>query len=340
VVHHRGRRLLSRCLESLLASRDVDLEVVVVLNACTETLPRGAGGDPHVHVLRSEVPLGFSAANNRGAAFLRERAGAPAHLYFVNDDTVSEPDALRELTGHLARDSRCAIAGPRLMIEGEQGHLHSLGLNVTRGGEAWDEGIGRRLEEWGPLPDVRPVLAVTGSALLVRRVVFDELGGWEPLYHWYYEDVDLGLRARAAGWEVAAVPTAIVHHALSATAGRDSELQLYHMFRNRLLLLAIHWPPGLLLAAAPRLLLSECWRLAVRVVRGERREARAQLRAWAGFLRLLPAARARRRHRGPRRDWIALLRPAGSVPLVRPPPDPADGARANESTRDRARALA
>lgn len=288
----------------------------MVLNACPETLPEVAGRDPRVHGLRSEEPIGFSAASNRGAALLRERAGAPDHLYFVNDDTVSEPDALRELTGHLDRDARCGVAGPRLMLEGGGDRLHSLGLNVTRDGEAWDEGIGRLVEEWGPLPRARPVLAVTGSALLVRRAVFEELGGWDELYDWYYEDVDLCLRARAAGWGVAAVPPAVVHHVLSATARGDPELKLYHTFRNRLLLLAVHWPPGLLLAVAPRLLLSEGWRLAVRVRRGERLEARSQVRAWLGFLRLLPAALARRRRRGPRREWVALLSPAGSVPRV------------------------
>ena len=312
VVHHRGEDLLTRCLESLLASRDVDLQVAVVANACEEPLSPLAEGQRRVHVLRSAAPLGFSAANNRAVAFLRERAGVPDYLYFVNDDTVSEPDVLRELVSHLDRDPRCAIAGPRLMIEGE-GRLNSLGLNVSRTGEAWDEGMGRRLEEWGPLPGARPVLAVTGSALLVRRAAFDPLGGWEELYGWYYEDIDLCLRARAAGWSVAAVPAAIVRHALSATARRDSELKLYHTFRNRLLLVAVHWPLGLLLATAPRILLSECWRLAVRVVRGEHLEARSQVRAWNGFLHLLPAALARRRRRGRRRDWVALLSPAGSV---------------------------
>jgi GT2 family glycosyltransferase len=213
---------------------------------------------------------------------------------------------------YLDRHLRCVIVGPRLMMDGTR-RVNSLGLNVTRAGEAWDEGLGRRLEEADRGRFPRPVLAVTGAALLVRRAAFDALGGWEELYHFYYEDVDLCLRARVAGWDVDLVPAAVVHHALSATA-RESDLKLYHMYRNRLLLLAVHWPFGLLLTAAPRLLLSECWRLVARVARGARLEARSQVRAWASFVRLLPAALARRRRLVPRRDWVALLRPAGSVP--------------------------
>jgi GT2 family glycosyltransferase len=316
VVHHRGEDLLARCLESLLESRGVDLRVAVVANVCEEPPPALAAGHHRIHVLASARPLGFAAASNRGAAFLRERAGAPDHLYFVNDDTVSEPDALRELLGHLDRDRRCAIAGPRLMLQGTEGRLNSLGLNVTRTGEAWDEGIGLGVEQLGPLPAVRPALAVTGSALLVRRDVFEQLGGWDELYGWYYEDVDFCLRARAAGWSVAVVPAAVVHHALSATARRDLDLQLYRTFRNRLLLVVVHWPVGLLLAIAPRLLLSEGWRLVTRVGRGRRLEAHSQVRAWLGFLRLLPAALARRRCQGRQREWVALLSPAGPVQLL------------------------
>jgi hypothetical protein len=112
------------------------------------------------------------------------------------------------------------------------------------------------------------------------------------------------------------VPAATVRHAVSATA-RDPAFKLEHMFRNRLVLVAVHWPPALLASSAPRLLASECWRFGARLARGARVEARSQVRAWGGFLRLLPSALARRRRHGPRRDWVALLRPAGSVPPIR-----------------------
>lgn len=317
VVHHRGLDLLARCLESLLASSGIELRVAVVANACPEPLPAVAEGDPRILVLRSEVPLGFATANNRGAAFLRERQGEPRHLYFLNNDTVSSPDALSLLASHLERACRCGVAAPRLMIEGAEGRVNSLGLNVTTTGEAWDEGIGHRLEELGPLPAVRSVLAATGTALLVRGEAFDALGGWDESFHFYYEDVDLCLRAREAGWDVEVVTAAVVGHALSATAGRGSDFKLYHTFRNRLLLLALHWPPGLLARNALRLLGTEAWRFLVRLGSGAPREAMLQARAWGGFLLRLPRTLRRRRERRPERAFTALLRPPGAVPPVR-----------------------
>lgn len=316
VVHHRGLDLLAQCLESLLASRGVDLRVAVVANACPEPLPAVAQGNPRVLVLHSEAPLGFAAANNRGAAFLRARQDVPDHLYFLNNDTVSSPDALGLLAGHLERALRCGVAAPRLMIEGTEGRVNSLGLNLTTTGEAWDEGIGCGLEELGPLPEVRSVLAATGTALLVRREAYDALGGWDEIFHFYYEDVDLCLRARAAGWDVDVVTAAVVGHALSATAGRGSDFKLYHTFRNRLLLLALHWPPGLLALVAPRLAGTEAWRFLVRLTSGSAREAGVQLRAWGGFLLRLPRALRRRRERRPGRGFTAFLRPPGAVPPV------------------------
>jgi len=325
VVHHRGRDLLERCLESLLSSRGVDLRVAVVANACTEALPPVAERDPRVSVVRSDRAIGFAAASNLGAAALRARLGARDHLFFVNNDTVTEPDVLAALVHHLEGHPRCGIVGPRLMIQGPGRRLNSLGLNVTRAAEAWDEGIGCPAADYEPMAGARPVLAATGSALLVGASLFEVLGGWDEIYHFYYEDIDLCLRAREAGFDVAVVPGAVVHHALSATAGLDSDFKLFHTWRNRLLLLAIHWPVGLILRALPRLALTEAWRLGLRLARGRWREASLQVRAWVSFGGLLPRALGRRPRRGPGRDWVPLLRPAGSVPRIPLPLPPAPG---------------
>jgi N-acetylglucosaminyl-diphospho-decaprenol L-rhamnosyltransferase len=319
VVHHRGQEILSRCLETLLSSAGVDLRVAVVANACPEPLPEVAESHPRVLVLRSETPLGFGAANNRGASRLRERAGRPEYLYFINDDTASEPGALATLVEHMKRTPACAVAGPRLMILGSGGIVNSLGLDVAVTGEAWDEGLGRPLDECGPLAGVRPALAVTGTALLVREDVFDRLGGWREIFHYYYEDVDLCLRARSLGGEVEVVTGAVVHHAVSATARRDSDFKRYHILRNRLLLMALHWPIGLLLRTAPRVLALELGRFLVRLGRGRWGLARVQARAWAGFLRRLPSAARLRGRKGPGPSWTSLLEPPGAVPAIRLP---------------------
>jgi len=320
IVHPGGAGLLERCVESLLASPGVEIEVVVVANACLEALPPIVEREPRVHVVQSARALGFSAANNLGVAWARAHLGRSPYVWFVNNDTRGEPDALRRLVAALEEEPRAAVAGPRLMILGAAGWLNSLGLKVTRTGEAWDEGIGERLEGRSDVPARREVLAVTGAALLMRTEVLERLGGWEELYGFYFEDIDLCLRVRSHGWRVLVVADAVVHHAISATAARGSDFKVQLSWRNRFLLLIARWPWGTLLAATPRLLVSQARLLARRLRGGHRHDARLQLRAWGGVLeRLLPALRARRGN-GPERAWTELLLPHGSVPRIELPP--------------------
>ncbi len=319
IPHHRGRRLLARCLDSLLASDGVDLDVLVVANACREELPEIAASSRRVHVFASERSLGFSVANNVGAAWAREHLGDPEHLFFVNNDTIVERQTLRRLVDALEEDAGRAIAGPRLMIWGADGVLNSLGLNVTRTGEAWDEGIGRPVGEFEPLPSTRSVLAVTGAAMMIRAEVLGRLGGWEDLYAFYFEDIDLCLRARSHGLEVVLAGDAVMSHAISATAVRGSDLKRQLAWRNRLLLMAIHWPWPLLLTAGTRTAASEL-RLAFRRAKARAwADLRLQVRAWLGALRRLPAAWRARRGLGPDKSWCEQLKPHRSVPVIELP---------------------
>lgn len=327
VVHHRGADLVTRAVRSLLTSDGVQLEVVVVWNAGGEPVPDELRGEDGVHILVLERAVGFSAANNRAVDWARRRLGRPDWYYFINNDTISSAPALKRLIAAARGWSGCGIVGPRLMIAGVDDHLNSLGLRVTTIGEAWDEGIGRPLADFSPLPDCRQVVAVTGSALLARADVLDAVDGWSEIYGYYYEDIDLCLRAQAAGFAVINVPTAIVEHVISATSDDQADFKRFHSWRNRFVVIIAHWPAGLLLAILPRILAAELVTFARRLSIGERADARLQARSWWGALRLLPSAlRARRRPRS-RADWTGLLAPAGSVPeITLPPADVALGA--------------
>jgi hypothetical protein len=331
IVHHKGAGLLTDCLTSLLASEGVTLETVVVANDCREPLP-AVCRERRVHVVESPRSLGFSAANNLGVARVRSELAArgveqaPVAFFFVNNDTVTPPGTVAALLAELAAHPRCAVVGPRVMIHRAQGFLNSLGLNVTAIGEAWDEGIGIHLETYGPLPDRREVLAVTGSALLLRGSALAELGGWTELYEYYFEDIDLCLKAWAAGHTVRSVPEAVIEHALSATAGQMSDFKRLLSWRNQLVLVLLHWPPGLLLRWLPHLVAGQ---LAVFVARLKARayaDARLQARAWWGAAKLLPRIVRQRLHRGRGTGWVRFLAAPGTVPEIRlpqPTPPPA-----------------
>ena len=316
IVHHKGRGLLDACLRSLLASDDVEVEVVVAANACQGEMPEIVGRDPRVEVVWIEEPVGFSRANNIGVRRSVECGHKPDFYFFLNNDTTVERDTLAKLVAAADQNSDCGIVGPRLMISGAQGILNSLGLNVTRTGEAWDEGIGIDLEEYGSLPQTEPVIAVTGAALMIRSSLFEELSGWEELYDYYYEDIDFCLRAQSRGRSVLRVTEAVVWHAISATASRDSDFKLQLTWRNRLLLMLIHWPKPLLRQVWARVCATELRQAGQRIRSRAFHDAWVQIRSWGGVGKRVIRALQLRAQVGEDTRWAELLREPVSVPVI------------------------
>ena len=204
--------LLPRCLASL-ADQGVEVELMVVDNGSSdgsvEWLERE--GAPHVSLPRN---AGFAAAVNLGAARTRAQT-----ILALNADTALEPGCLGRLLDALEADPALGGVQPRILqLEDGDGaqpdphsaRLYSAGQALTADGRAVETGAG---EAQPPrLPGVHEVFGVCGAACLLRRQLFTGLGGYDERYFAFYEDVDLNVRARIAGWRFAYVPEAVVWH--------------------------------------------------------------------------------------------------------------------------------
>lgn len=320
IVHHRDGAVLDLALRALAASLAVRLGVVVVRNGRDAgEVPDWARAQRWLTVLDLERPHGFGAANNRGVEHAARVFGAAEFLFFLNDDAAVRPESVRWLVDHLTLHPECAVVGPRLTVWGAEDHLNSLGLNLTEVAEAWDEGIGLAVTEYGPLPPAREVAAVTGAALMIRAAVFRRLGGWNELYQFYFEDLDLCLRAWRAGHTVRHLTDAEVAHRISATAGQASPFKRYLSWRNQFLLLAAHWPTARLLGLLPRLVAAQLGVFGKRLAARCWSDAGLQARAWIGALARLPRIAGTRFGQPRRAPWARFLRPAGTVPVIRLP---------------------
>ena len=316
IVHHRGASRLAAALDAWLGSLGVEADAIVVANGCAEPLPAICTEDPRVHVVDAGGPLGFGAANNLALTWSAAHLAAPDYWLFLNNDALLEQHAVARLIAALEETPRGGIAGPRLVIWGAEEHLNSLGVNVTRLGEAWDEGIGRPLVDYGELPGRREVLAVTGSVLLARPDVMAELGGWSELFHYFFEDVDLCVRARSRGWSVVVEPAAIAAHAVSATAGQSSEFKHMLFARNPLLLVLLDWPLQMLPRTLVSLFLREVWTWWARRRAGDVDAAGRQTAAWRSLVRIAPRILAERRRMGRDVRWTRRLLPGGNTPAI------------------------
>ncbi len=286
---------LPACLDSL-AAQGVEIETLVVDNASVDGSLEYLRRERVPHL---ELPenVGFAAAVNLAAA----RTAAPAVLV-LNADTVLEPGCLTRLLDALRSDPGLGGVQPRtLQVEPgaagrgavESARLYSAGQALTRDGRAYERGMGEAQADWSG--ERREVFGVCGAACLLRRELFTELGGYDESYFAFYEDVDLNVRARIAGWRFEYVPEAVVWHVGNAAwqAGfeRPGADNARLVARNRLATQVKFMP----LAAAPRVAVVEVGALA-RAAR--QRRLGATLRGKLSALRWLPRLlRERRRLR-------------------------------------------
>ena len=239
--------------------------------------------------------VGFAAAMNLGAS----RVSAPAILA-LNADTVLEPGCVGTLLDALEADPSLGGVQPRILqLEGgpdaprdvSAARLYSAGQALTADGRAIELGAGE--EQSASYLRDREVFGVCGAACLLRRELFDDLGGYDESYFSFYEDVDLNVRARIAGWRFGYVPAATVWHVGNASwqAGfaRPSAENARLVSRNRIATQAKFMPAG----ALPRIAAVEAGAL---VRAGRERRLGLTLRGkLEGLRRLRPSLAERRR---------------------------------------------
>lgn len=144
-------------------------------------------------------------------------------LWLLHDDSAPEPDALARMLRvvenehELGRD--VAIVGPKLRGWYDRRQLLEVGVSIANSGRRWT-GLDRREQDQGQHDHVRPVLAVSTAGMLIRRDVFEELGGFDRRLPLMRDDIDLCWRAQAAGHRVLVAPEAVVRHAEAASRER------------------------------------------------------------------------------------------------------------------------
>jgi len=224
---HDTRELVLACLASLVRADPPPDEILVVDDGSGDGTAAAVAasypGGERVRVLRHERPLGFTAAANAGAAQARREL-----LLLLNSDTEVDRGALQALVAAFAADPKLGVAGASL--------VYPDGRPQWSGGRAptplWlfalASGAGEHLAAWRPWRRLRPVSGhrgerevdwVTGAALMIRRALWESLGGFDPHFTLYAQDLDLCLRARDAGWKVSIVPESRVVHHHGATIG-------------------------------------------------------------------------------------------------------------------------
>ena len=162
----------------------------------------------------------FGAAIQYGISQLPPAiSGSDEWLWILHDDCALDPRALEELTDAIADRPNIVMAGPKLLGWYDRSHLLEVGISIATNGSRWT-GLEPHEYDQGQHDENREVLSVSTAGALIRRDVFEELGGFDANLELFRDDVDFGWRVHAAGHSVLVVTSAIGFHAQAASSER------------------------------------------------------------------------------------------------------------------------
>jgi GT2 family glycosyltransferase len=258
------REVTLRCLDSLCRVDRPRLEILLWDNGSQDgTAEAVAATHPQVEIHQSSSNVGVASGRNGGARLAAERF-APRFFFFLDNDMVVEPDCLEALVAPFDRDPLVAQTTGKIRQLGDRERLYGAGgcrVSFWRG-DTRHVGYGEL--DRGQYDEPKSCIA-SGGCMLVRKAVFEELGGFDTLFDPYGpEDLDFGLRAVDTGYQGLYVPNAVVYH--ESTPGRTfeggqyTELYASNRVRHWLVFMRRHASAaeraGFFLLGAPYLLLA------------------------------------------------------------------------------------
>lgn len=211
-VHNNWRYTLN-CLKSIRENTTGDYELVVVDDASTDETPTILSKISNVLLLSNEENSGFVESCNRGA-----KASRGKYIIFLNNDTLVTAGWLQSLLETAKRENVGAV-GAKLVYP--DGTLQEAGGIVWASGYGHNYGRGDRADR----PEynyAREVDYCSGACLLVKKSLFEKLGGFDKAFGpGYYEDTDLCFSIRRIGYRVVYQPMSVVVHFEGVTCGTD-----------------------------------------------------------------------------------------------------------------------
>jgi N-acetylglucosaminyl-diphospho-decaprenol L-rhamnosyltransferase len=235
ILNYRVTDLTLDCLRSLAG------RIGEVPGARVAVCENGSGGDAAERLRRAVddngwggwVELsavhpnrGFTGGNNAVIRAALASADPPEYLLLLNADTLVHDGALRSLVDRMDRQPRAGIAGSQLLspqgaVQASPFRFQGIATELDRGLRLGP--VSRLLSRWGVVPptpaEACPVEWVSGASMILRRTMLEEIGLLDEGLYTYFDDIDLCLRARRAGWESWYVPESRVVHLEGAATG-------------------------------------------------------------------------------------------------------------------------
>lgn len=248
IPNYKGEAYLRPCVESLLAGTGLEMDVIIVDNGsrdgCVEEVRRLY---PQVECVCLDQNYGFCKAVNIGI-----RKAETPYVFLLNNDTLVCKGAVEALLASLKKDRRIFSVEAKMIQYQDRTKIDSAGTFYNAFGWAYARGKDRPADQYRKRG---PVFSACAGAAMYRREIFEEIGLFDEEHFAYLEDVDVGYRARIAGYRNVYEPMARIIHVGSAASGsRHNEFKVRLSARNNLYLIYKNMPVLQILLNLPFLL--------------------------------------------------------------------------------------
>lgn len=224
IINYNTYELTAQCLRSIFAHcRRPAFEIIVIDNHSADGSIQKLNQEfgEQITVIANLKNLGFSRANNQGAAIAKGR-----YLFFLNSDTLLTADILTPLKNILESNPRLGAVAPRLRLADGSWQSEAHGqfptiFNIIRG---------KIIKERQPLPEQKILKTdwISGAALMIKKEIFMAAGGWDEAFFLYLEDADLCWRIKKLGYQIAVLNEISVIHLLGQSLKKIKEKRKYY----------------------------------------------------------------------------------------------------------------
>lgn len=232
-VNYNGLEDTIELIESISnVVHSISYEIIVIDNASrnndAETIQKLFGN--RVITIQSNKNLGFAGGNNLG---IKQAQGK--YLFFINNDTIIREDHFIEFLQIFDLSDKIGGISPKICFAYSPYHIQYAGFTDISPITLRNKSIGYDEIDCGQYDTPTPIPFLHGAAMIIKRDIIDKVGMMSDIFFLYYEEMDWCAQIRRAGYELRYEPCQTIYHKESRSTGKTSKLQIFYLYRNRLL---------------------------------------------------------------------------------------------------------
>jgi len=245
IVNWNNKDVIVECIQSLLDQNRNEIDIIVSDNGSKDdSVEFIRKCFPSIKIIENGENLGFGSAVNRGLGLAKGD-----YLLFLNSDLKLHSKCVGELAKVLESDSNVGGTIPKILHIDQQNTINSLGVLINYTGIAYPNLLGQKDPGYQ-----EPFESACGGIFMLKREVYETVGGFDEDLFLYHEDHDLSWRIRLAGWHLKVIPQAIMYHHYKFNKGI---LKYYSSEKNRLHILLKNMEVKTLALISPALIIVE-----------------------------------------------------------------------------------